>query len=132
MVWARPPGEKEQSELEKIENESHGAIYGHWLHLLSEQMMVCILVFLTVWLIAKTQLAEVFPLIITPSDEMRVPRTGQEYRTMALDICTIFFFAIMFYFGLIFSVAHDTFHFTKSRDEFEDYSMIHQRSNLES
>jgi len=132
FIWALRPGQEAESELEALEGQTHGAVYGQWLHLLSEQMMVCILVFLTVWLIAKTQLAEVFPLIITPSDEMRVPRTGQEYRTMALDICTIFFFAIMFYFGLIFSVAHDTFHFTKSLDEFEDYSMIHQRSNLES
>lgn len=129
MVWARPAGEKEQSELEKIENESHGAIYGHWLHLLAEQMMVCILVFLTVWLIAKTQLAELFPVIIKPSDDMRVPHTGQEYRELALDICTIFFFAIMFYFCLIFSVANDTWYMTHILEKLETSGDVSTRSD---
>merc|ERR1719230_889384 len=39
---------------------------------------------------------------------MRVPDTGEEYRRLAFDICTIFFFAIMFYYCLMWSVAHET------------------------
>jgi len=72
---------------------------------LADQMLVCIFVFLTVWLIAKTSLIDIFPMIIKPSETMHVPHSAAEYRHLALDICTIFFFAIVFYFVLMFAVA---------------------------
>merc|ERR1719491_1625634 len=109
-LWAVAPGEKAMSSIEELQEETHGATYTCWLHFLADQMLVCIFVFLTLWLIAKTPLVEIFPLVIQPSESMHVPNgphAVQEYRTLALDICTIFFFAIIFYFGLMFSVAHE-------------------------
>merc|ERR1719265_1366878 len=103
-----------------LKEETHGTMYILWLNIFAEQMMVCLLVFLTVWLIAKTHLVEVFPVIIKPSDDMHVPHNADEYRRLALDICTIFFFAIVFYFSLMFSVAHNTRTMTTELEGFED------------
>jgi len=113
--WSKTPpssiqsSNKSLSELEwdDLEEETHQAFYVLWLHFLAEQMLVCIFVFLTVWVIAKTSLVDLFPLVILPSKGLHVPHTGEEYRILALDICTIFFFAIVFYFGLMFSVARE-------------------------
>lgn len=119
-IWALAPGEELKTELEEIEKDTHGHAYVLWLQLLAEQMMVCILVFLTVWLIAKTPLADSVPVIITSSSmDIRVPNTGDVYRHLAIDCCTIFFFAIMFYFGLIFSVAHHTSDMTNKLKDLE-------------
>lgn len=118
-IWALPPGVAAKTELEEIEEETHGGVYMLWLHLLAEQTMVCILVFLSVWLMAKTKIVDYFPLIIKSSDDMRVPHTGAEYRHLALDICTIFFFAIMFYFSLMFAVAHNTWRMTQTLEDFD-------------
>jgi hypothetical protein len=118
-LWALPQGALPKTHLEELEEETHGSVYLIWLHLLAEQMMVCILVFLTVWLMAKTALSDYVPHVIKSSKDMRVPDTGDEYRRLALDICTIFFFAIMFYFCLMFAVAHDTFDMTHTLESFE-------------
>merc|ERR1719183_2021428 len=75
--------------------------------------------FLTVWILAKTALADLAPQVIQSSDDMRVPTTGAEYRHLALDICTIYFFAISFYFCLMFAVAHDTYNVTEALEHFE-------------
>merc|ERR1719162_19417 len=56
---------------------------------------------------------------------MHVPNgehAGEEYRRLALDICTIFFFAIVFYFGLMFSVAHEMTVTTTEIEKFENAS----------
>jgi len=108
-LWSLAPGQVAMTELEELEEETHGAVYSCWLKFLADQMLVCIFVFLTVWLIAKSPAIELFPYLIRPSDDMHVPNgehAAAEYRRLALDICTIFFFAIVFYFGLMFSVAH--------------------------
>jgi len=104
-VWSAPLGAPPPDD-EEFQEEAHGVIYGLWLKSLADQMLVCIFVFLTVWLIAKTSLIDIFPMVIRPSETMHVPHNGAEYRHLALDICTIFFFAIVFYFGLMFAVAH--------------------------
>merc|ERR1719428_845934 len=49
---------------------------------------------------------------------MRYPPTSDEYRHLALDICTIFFFAINFYFVLMLSVAHHAGNMTKELEEY--------------
>jgi len=105
-TWSLPINAAPTPELEDLEGERIDSMYSTWLHFLADQMLVCIFVFLTVWLMAKTSLVEIFPIIIKPASDLHVPNTGEEYRKMALDICTIFFFAIVFYFGLMFSVAH--------------------------
>jgi len=107
-TWSLPvdatPRQRD-SNFEELEEESIDCMYSTWLHFLADQMLVCIFVFLTVWLMAKTSLVDLFPMVIKPASDLHVPHTGEEYRKMALDICTIFFFAIVFYFGLMFSVA---------------------------
>lgn len=131
-VWALPPGAVATTHHDELEDDTHGTVYKVWLQVLGEQMMVCILTFLTVWIIAKTPLAEYFPILITgknfplptflsgPSEDMRVPQTGEEYRRLALDICTIFFFAQIFYFTLMFPVAHDTRSLTTELETLEE------------
>jgi len=118
-TWSLPAGVLPKTQTEEIAEESHGAMYVLWLHALAEQMLVCILVFLTVWTIAQTPLIHVIPQILRPSKDMRVPTDGEEYQRLALDICTIFFFAIMFYYGLMLSVAHEVRQMTLELEEFE-------------
>jgi len=103
-VWSTPIGAP-PPDADDSEAEAKMVIYTIWLKSLADQMLVCIFVFLTVWLIAKTPLIDIFPMVIKPSENMHVPHNGAEYRHLALDICTIFFFAIVFYFGLMFAVA---------------------------
>lgn len=118
FLWSLPPGHIPKSKAEEIAEESHGAMYALWLHALAEQTLVCIMVFLTVWSLAQTSLIHIPPQLLRPSKDMRVPTDGEEYRRLAMDICTIFFFAIMFYYCLMFSVAHETRALTM---ELEDY-----------
>jgi hypothetical protein len=121
-VLSLPPGSQPKSQVEEIADESHGAMYLLWLHGMAEQMLVCILVFLTVWSIAQTPLIHVIPQILRPSKDMRVPHDGGEYQRLATDICTIFFFAIMFYYCLMLSVAHECRALTMDLQEFEEQS----------
>jgi hypothetical protein len=102
------------------EQDAHNAAILSWLRMLTEQMCVCVFVFLTVWGIAKSPLLKYAPVLIRPSDNMRVPMEPDEYRRLALDICTIFFIAIVFYFGLMFSVARETRYTTQKYDELDD------------
>lgn len=128
--WAQPAADARKSKSERLEEQTHGTVYTLWLETFAEQMMVCLLVFLSVWLIAKTELAEVFPLIIQPADDMHVPHTADEYRHLAIDICTIFFFAIVFYFSLMFAVAHDTRCMTSSLEDVADDRSFGRRDTL--
>merc|ERR1719331_3779064 len=84
-LWSLAPGQVAMTELEELEEETHGTVYVCWLHFLADQMLVCIFVFLTVWLIAKTKLVEFIPLVVVPSDDMHVPHNGEEYRRLAPD-----------------------------------------------
>jgi len=102
-----------------VDDDTHGTVYVTWLRDFAEQMMVCIFVFLTIWIISKTALLDYAPMLIKPSDELRVPLTGAEYRHIALDVLTIFFFAIVIYFGLMFTVARHTRKVTKKLEHRE-------------
>jgi len=117
--WSVPAGSPKKTKAEEIAEETHGAMQMLWLQCLAEQAMVCILVFLTVWTIAQTPLLGVVPQLITPSKDMRVPTNGEEYKRLALDICTIFFFAIMFFYTLMLSVAHETRLTTMELEDFD-------------
>jgi len=122
-VWLNrlaSPGKVKASALEQEEQDAHGAAYLSWVRMFTEQMCVCVFVFLTVWVIAKTALLRFAPMIIRPSDDMRVPLEPDEYRRLALDICTIFFIAIVFYFGLMFAVARESRHETQKYDDLDE------------
>jgi len=129
-LWSLPAGVAPKTEAEEIADETHGAMYICWLHAFSVQMLVCILVFLTVWTLAQTPLIHIIPQILRPSEDLRVPNHGEEYRRLALDICTIFFFAIMFYYCLMLSVAHETREMTMCLQEFEGQQMTTARSDV--
>jgi len=131
-VWSLPPGRCDASRAEEIAEETHGAMYMLWLHSLAEQMLVCILVFLTVWTIAQTPLVHVIPQILRPSEDMRVPQDGEDYKRLALDICTIFFFAIMFFYGLMFAVAHESRMMILELKDFSDKQATVQASSAAS
>jgi hypothetical protein len=105
--------------FEVIADDTHGAVYVMWLRDFAEQMMVCIFVFLTIWVISKTMLIDYAPMLIKPQEGLRVPLSGEEYRRLALDILTIFFIAIVFYFGLMFPVARITRRVTRRMEKVE-------------
>jgi len=112
-VWSLPStAQGLRSKLEELDDD-RATFYQRWLRHFCEQMTVCILVFLTVWVIADTQLIDIFPIVIKPEEDMHVPQTASEYRKLLFDICTIYFFAILFYFCLMFPVAHDTIILTR-------------------
>jgi len=113
-VWALPADAAPMTPVEEMDEEVHGTFYVLWLKLFAEQMMVCTLVFLTVWVLAKTKMIDLFVLVVKPTEDMHVPHTGEEYRQLAVDICTIFFFAIFCYFSLMLAVAHDTRDLTRA------------------
>jgi len=125
-VLALPEDAVPKTAIEEMDEEGiHGTFMVLWLTLLGEQMMVCILVFLTVWVLATTHLIDVFLLVVKPTADMHVPHTGEEYRQLSVDICTIFFFAILFYFCLMFPVASDARDLTRSLEH------IHRGSEFE-
>lgn len=115
-----PPNRAPTTEWDELIEEAHSTILISWLHSLADQMLVCIFVFLTIWLIAKTPLVQVFPMMIKPAPDMHVPRTAEEYQHMALDITTIYFFSIAMYFALMFSVAHEIRRTTLDLENIED------------
>jgi hypothetical protein len=105
--WSLPRGSAPKTVAEKTFKERHsGKMYSVWLHALTKEMLVCVLVFLTVWVISKTPLFYVLPQFIMPAKDMRVPTNGEDYLRLAVEICTIFFFAILFYFYLMLSVSY--------------------------
>jgi hypothetical protein len=113
-------GAAPKNKAELIAEETHGAIYVLWLEAVGEQTLVCILVFLTIWVISKTPLLGIIPELIQPTKDMRVPTEGEEYRHLALDLCTIFFFAIIFFYILMLSVAHETRNMTTALCDWEN------------
>jgi hypothetical protein len=129
LAKAQVPGAPPLHPLATIDDDTHGIVYVTWLRDFSEQMMVCIFVFLTIWIISKTALLDYAPMLINPTDDVRVPLTGAEYRHIALDILTIFFFAIVLYFGLMFSVA---MHTRKLTSKMEDREADRKTSNTPS
>jgi len=110
--------------MEQLEEKFQGTFYAIWLRHFAEQMAVCVLVSLSVWTICKTPLINFVPLIIKPDDHHHVPHSGAQYQELATDICTIFFFAILFYFCLMFAVAKETREFAKEIES-ADGAMSH-------
>jgi len=68
--------------------------------------MTSLMVFLTCWVLAQLNAYEVFPVLFQGSQELHLPNAGIEYRRMALDVCVVLFFAILFYYALMLPVVH--------------------------
>jgi len=68
--------------------------------------MVCLLVFLTVWVFGKLGLLEYFVFVLPKSsDEMHLPTTGAQYAHIAIDICVVLFWAVFIYFILALAIV---------------------------
>jgi len=95
--------------VERLSLLAHGTMYIKWLEYFSGQMMVCLLSFITVWVLSKfTHVFETLPYYLGDSEHMHLPHTSEEYRVIAIDICVILFVTVIMYFGLVFAVCHQT------------------------
>lgn len=97
-------GDTAPSHLERISHETNGFLYRSWLEQTAMELMVCLNVFLTIWIASKTHLLDYLPLLMPSTDAYHHPNTGVEYKNCALDICVVLFFAIIFYYFLMLSV----------------------------
>jgi len=88
-----------------------GSLYMVWFSCLAEMMLTCILVFVTIWILCKTSLVDILPWLVRMSmfgeESMHLPQTGDQYRELAMDCSSIYFFAILFYFLLMLPAARD-------------------------
>merc|ERR1740121_561222 len=67
--------------------------------------MTSLIVYLLLWTLSQTGVFVYLPELLRGSSGLHRPSTGEEYRELALDICVVLFFTILFYFFLLFSVA---------------------------
>jgi hypothetical protein len=89
-----------------------------WLRSFAEMLVNCTMTFLTVWVMAKLKLWDHAEHILTPhAGGMHMPTDAQEYRRMAVDLCAILFFAVVFYFSLVYSVVRSTTVFLEHMSE---------------
>lgn len=95
--------------LELAEQATLGTLQQHWLENFADMLVVCVLTFLTVWVLAKLHLIEHSPIALTPADSgMHMPSDEYVYRRMAIDLCAILFFAVLLYFCLTYAVVRTT------------------------
>jgi len=131
-IWSLRTGEEPKSQIEEMDEEMHGTFYSLWMRQFCEQMMVCILVYLTVWVMCKTHLIHFLLVVIKPTPDMHVPHTEEVYQEMAFDLCTIFFMAIFLYFCLMLPVAHDTRDITRALEDVDSGSEFQHLSTTPS
>jgi len=94
-----------KSRLMQAEVWAHESLYIHWQKRLFTEMVACLFMFLTVWLVGHLGFFEVFPIYIKGHSELHLPTTGHEYRVLAYEMCVIFTFAMILYFCLAVSVV---------------------------
>jgi len=95
------------SEANEFDELTSGTMYIIWLEHAAGELMVCLLVFLTIWVFAQLGLWDCLKWFFIGST-LHVPHSGREYRHLALDVCVILFFAVVFYFILVLSIVHAT------------------------
>jgi len=127
--WALPHGSPPKTEMELDPGykpgRDDGSLWLVWFSGLCEMMLTCILSFVTVWVVCKTPLPDKLPywfraghhanedhmsLLMLGSSEsdvdMHLPTTGEQYRNLAIDLSSIYFFALLFYFVVMSFAAH--------------------------
>jgi hypothetical protein len=109
QIWAEPKPEEIQNDefiiaLGDFTGRDDGSMYLVWLTCLSEMMLTCILVFITVWVICKTTLIDIIPFLVS-APGFHMPNSGDQYRRLLVDLSSIYFFAILMYFILVFPIA---------------------------
>merc|ERR1719253_1932030 len=140
--WALPFGTPPPTAVEMDLGYKPGRDDGSlWMVLwsgLADMMLTSIMVFCTVWVICKTTLFDYVPYwfsylhggdtsgiqssflqLQVAGFNMHVPQTGDQYRALAIDLSSIYFLALLFYFMLMATVAHHAKYFTHQlADEF--------------
>mmetsp|Transcript_78778 Transcript_78778/g.148634 ORF Transcript_78778/g.148634 Transcript_78778/m.148634 type:complete len:947 (-) Transcript_78778:129-2969(-) len=86
-----------------------GTMYTRWLEFTSLQMLACLVVFLTVWLLDHCGLFHFLVIYLRGNKSMRLPVHGKQYRQVAFDICVVIIFTCLFYFVLMYSIVHWNF-----------------------
>lgn len=95
----------------KRTNEAlHGTMYTVWLEFASLQMLACLVVFLTIWLLDHCHVFDIVARHVHGGEFMRLPVAGPQYRHLAFDICVCLIMSLLFYFILMFSVVHASMH----------------------
>jgi len=92
-VWRR-------SSIRRYDVLTHGTMYIHWLESSMGELVACLLVYLTVWVLSHCGVFDLLPRILHSGDAVHLPTTGLEYRRLCFDICVVLFSSIIFYFAL--------------------------------
>lgn len=95
-----------RSDMDAFQWMEHSTMYLSWLQFFTGELMVCLLVFLTVWLFGKLKLLHYFTLVLVENEHMHLPDKGSEYEHIAIDMCVVLFWAICLYFVLALSIVH--------------------------
>lgn len=93
------------SNAQEYDRITHGTMYISWLEFCAGELMTCLLVFLTCWLLGQMGAYGLFPVYLRETGDLHLPNTGREYEVVALDVCVFFFFAIIFYYMLTLSIV---------------------------
>eukprot|EP00419_Tripos_fusus_P005151 CAMPEP_0172674496 /NCGR_PEP_ID=MMETSP1074-20121228/12766_1 /TAXON_ID=2916 /ORGANISM="Ceratium fusus, Strain PA161109" /LENGTH=904 /DNA_ID=CAMNT_0013491907 /DNA_START=141 /DNA_END=2858 /DNA_ORIENTATION=+ len=94
------------SALKPVEVHAHQSLYQHWLDHFLNEMVACLLMFLTVWLLGHLGFFNHFPTYLKGHSELHLPTTGYQYKVLAYEMCVILTFALILYFCLAISVVH--------------------------
>jgi len=111
-----------RSDLDHFKRMEHSTLYISWLEFFTGELMVCLLVFLTVWLLGKLHLLHYFAFVLKASDDLHLPHTGAEYEHIAVDMCVVLFWAICLYFVLALSIVH------ASMQKLEEWADLDQKA----
>jgi len=93
------------SMAKEMDTVLHGTMYVSWLEFMAGELMVSLLSYMTVWTLAKIGVFDCLPFVLISTDHMHLPSSGLEYEYLALDICVVLFFAIVFYYLLMLAVV---------------------------
>jgi len=93
------------TDYDRVANDTRGTMYVKWLEAFANELMTSLIVYLLLWIMCQTGVFEYLPELLRGSSGLHKPSTGEEYRLLALDICVVLFFTILFYFFILFSVA---------------------------
>lgn len=83
-----------------------GTLYTRWLEFTSLQMLACLQVFVTIWILDHLGFFEWLAFQFHGSSVLRLPTAGKHYRQLAFDLCVILIIAFLVYFTLLFSAVH--------------------------
>jgi len=88
-----------------VANNTRGTMYVKWLEGFGHELMTSLIVYLLLWTMSQTGVFEFCPGLLRGSAGLHTPSTGEEYRRLAVEICVVLFFTILFYYFIVYSIA---------------------------